>query len=853
VRAEVDEADPFRLPRTVEPQRYELTLAPDLTRAIFNGEVQIHVLVHEPVTEVVLNAAELDIRSAELVSDAGVQLEGTVAIDEELQRATIALGTTAEPGHWTLNITFSGILNDKLRGFYRSTFTDDAGQEHVIATTQFESTDARRAFPCWDEPDRKATFEVTLVVDESLTAISNSPIEEETDLGNGKRQVRYAETMRMSTYLVAFVIGPFVLTDPVDVDGVPLRVACVPGKLHLTDWALECGAHSLRFFTAYFGLPYPGQKLDLIAVPDFAFGAMENLGAVTFRETALLVDPAIASRLDLERIADVVAHEIAHMWFGDLVTMKWWNGIWLNEAFATFMELLCVDAQRPEWQRWVSFGTSRAQAMVVDGLSSTRPIEFPVRSPEEAEAMFDVLTYQKGSAVLRMLEQYLGADEFREGIVSYIKKHSYGNTETTDLWDALEEATGQPARTTMDSWIFQGGYPQLSVETEGDGASVVLTQQPFRYRPAADVDRRWHVPVLVRAEVDGEVQRQRLLLSDGATTLSFLSPPAWLVVNDGGHGFYRVRYPDDHAQRLLEPGRLDALERFNLVSDAWAATLAGNAALAGFLALANRLDAEDDPDVWSAILSPLSLVDRFAGDTRPRLAAYVRALVGPALARVGWERAADESDRTGTLRAILVEALGNLGTDPDTIERARTLHAAYLADRSAVDGDLVPAVVRIVARNGGEAEYATFLERTRHPETPQEEIRYLMALAEVPHPGLLRRTLDLALTEVRVQNAPFLVAAAMGNRAAGHLAWEFVEEHWSQLSARFPHKLLPRMIEGVTALVDPDLARRVRRFLEAHPISGSERLVEQSLERLDVNVAFRLCEEPNLETALPRQ
>jgi puromycin-sensitive aminopeptidase len=846
-----EEPNPHRLPRHVEPQHYDLTLSPNLDDATFAGEAQIRVLVHEATSQLVLNAAELEILSVDLVSDEGERLEASGLLDEELQRLTLTLDGTATPGHWTLNIAYSGILNDKLRGFYRSTFEDAEGFERVIATTQFESTDARRAFPCWDEPDRKATFGITLVVDDDLTAISNSPVLDEIDLGDGKRQVRFAPTMKMSTYLVAFVVGPFVCTDAIDVDGVPLRVACVPGKLHLTDFALECGAHALRYFTGYFGLPYPGDKLDLIAVPDFAFGAMENLGAVTFRETALLVDHEIASRLELERVADVVAHEIAHMWFGDLVTMKWWNGIWLNEAFATFMELLCVDHQRPDWKRFVSFGMSRDFAMRIDGLTSTRPIEYPVESPDEAEAMFDVLTYQKGSAVVRMLEQYVGDRPFQEGIASYIKAHSYGNTETTDLWDAIEESTGEPARVTMDSWIFQGGYPMVSVEWAGDRSAVTLNQQRFRYLGGGATDERWQVPVLLRARVDGRVEHQRTMLTERSTTVQLTGPAEWVVVNDGGSGYYRVHYPPELAQQLVTPGLLEPLERFNLVSDGWATTLAGESTLADFLALIRPLSDEDDPDVWAAMLGPLHLVDRIAGDLhRPALRQRVRELVSPAFTRLGWTPVAGEGDRTGTLRANLLDALGNLADDPDVIDRARELHASYLDDRASVDNDLVPSLVRIVGRHGGEAEYATFLDRMRHPQTPQEETRYLFALAELPHAPLLRRTLELAMSEVRVQNAPFLIGAALGNHAAGPMAWEFVEEHWDDFNERFPHKLLTRIVEGVTALVDADLAARVRAFLDTHPISGSELLVEQSLERLDVNVAFRQREEPRLGDAL---
>ena len=843
-----------RLPYVVEPQHYELTLSPDLHTASFTGEEHVRVVVHEPVTAIVLNAAELEIHSAELTSDEGERREGTVGLDEANHLATITLDGEAAPGHWTLGLTFSGILNDKLRGFYRSTFTDDDGTEHVIATTQFESTDARRAFPCWDEPDRKATFGVTLIVDDELTAISNSPIVEETDLGNGKRQVEFADTMRMSTYLVALVVGPFQFSETVDVDGVPLRIAAVPGKEQLWDFALEVGAHSLRYFTSYFGLPYPGDKLDLIAVPDFAFGAMENLGAVTFRETALLVDRDVASRIELERVADVVAHEIAHMWFGDLVTMKWWNGIWLNEAFATFMELMCVDDFRPDWQRWVTFGTSRAQAMGVDGLSSTRPVEFPVGRPEEAEAMFDVLTYQKGSAVVRMLEQYLGAEEFREGIAAYIKKHSYANTETTDLWDAIEETTNQPARSTMDSWIFQGGYPLLTVSEEEAGARLVLSQSPFRYHAGGD-DVRWHVPVLVRAAVAGDIEHHRTLLTEATGEITFSAPPDWVVVNDGGSGFYRVHYPPEMARRLVaEPDRLAPLERFNLVSDAWAAVLAGQSQLADFVELIRHFGDERDPDVWSAIIGPLHLVDRFApAEVKPGLARFVRDLVRPGFDALGWEPAKGEGGRTGSLRATLAGALGTIGADPEVRERAAELHAAYLHDRSTVPGDLVAPIVTVVARSGGEEEYTTFLNRMRHPQTPQEEVRYLLALAEVPHKALLRRTLEMAITEVRTQNAPFLIATSLGNRAAGTDAWQFIEDHWDDLRRRFPSKLIPRMVEGITALVDPDMATRVHAFLDAHPVPGGDVLINQTRERMDIHVAFRARSEAALPNLFPQE
>ncbi|MGH9099135.1 MAG: M1 family metallopeptidase, partial [Acidimicrobiales bacterium] len=343
-------SDPYRLPRTVEPVSYRLELVPDLEAAVFTGSVEIDVRILAPVDRIVLNSAELDVGAASVLLPAGDAVLADISLDEPAERLVLTPPAPLSKGSATIRLAFSGILNDKLRGFYRSTFIDERSRVRTIATTQMESTDARRAFPCWDEPDRKATFEVTLVVDEELAAYSNSPVVEEEPVvieGARKRRVRFAPTMKMSSYLVAFVIGPLAATEPTDVGGVPVRVVHAPGKEHLTSFALDVARHSLEFFSEYFGIAYPGEKLDLVAIPDFAYGAMENLGCVTFRETALLIDPLHASRVELERVSDVVHHEIAHMWFGDLVTMGWWEGIWLNEAFATFMEVTATDHYRP--------------------------------------------------------------------------------------------------------------------------------------------------------------------------------------------------------------------------------------------------------------------------------------------------------------------------------------------------------------------------------------------------------------------------------------------------------------------------------------------------------------------------
>ena len=418
-------------------------------------------------------------------------------------------------------------------------------------------------------------FSVTLVVPAGLAAVSNTAVVSEEPAEGGRRVVRFADSIKMSTYLVAFIVGELEATAPVMVGSTPLRVWCVPGKAHLARFALDCGAFTLDFFEKYYGIPYPGDKVDLLAIPDFAAGAMENLGAITFRETALLVDETAASHSELERVADVVAHELAHMWFGDLVTMVWWNGIWLNEAFATFMEMLAVDAWKPEWERWVNFGVSRSAAMGVDGLLSTRPIEFEVRAPQDCEAMFDLLTYEKGAGVLRMLEQSIGPAVFRQGVQRYLEDHRYGNAETTDLWKALGKASGQPIPEIMDAWIFRPGYPLVSVEA--DGAGVKLSQRRFTYLGGeGSPDERWRIPIFLRASVKGGWVDKRLLLGEAETRVELPAAPDWALANAGGHGFFRVGYAPAMLKKLARSvAKVPPIDRFNVASDAFALSQAG--------------------------------------------------------------------------------------------------------------------------------------------------------------------------------------------------------------------------------------------------------------------------------------
>jgi puromycin-sensitive aminopeptidase len=851
----------YRLPQSVRPVRYRIELTPDLTTARFAGRVEITLDVQEAVKEITLNAAELDITSAVLRSGSSTATQPAgVSLDEGLEQAILVLDETVPAGAATLTLEFTGIINDFLRGFYRSTFVSADGIEHVIATTQFESTDARRAFPCWDEPEFKATFALSLVVPEVLTVLSSGAETSSTPLGDGTRRVTFAETMRMSTYVLAWVVGPFELTEPTDVDGVPLRLAVAPGRLGMTPFGIEAASHALRFLSRYFDIPYPSDKLDHVAIPDFAFGAMENLGCVTYREEALLADTAVASQRELMRVAQVIAHETAHMWFGDLVTMKWWNGIWLNEAFATFMELKTTEAFRADWQVWTAFGAGKAAALAVDGLRATRPVEIEVGPPEEAEAMFDVLTYQKGGSVLRMLEQYLGEDTFKRGITRYLEEHRLANTETSDLWDALEAASGEPVRATMDSWIFQGGYPVVSVAGAPGTARVTLSQQRFLYTPdagasgEADGEGHWVIPVNLRASVGGDIVKRRALV-DGPTEVDFGGPVDWVLANEGAWGFYRTSYAPELLTALEDDlhGICNPLERMALLGDTWAAVLAGATPLSAWVTLVGHLTDEDDPDVWAAVSGALGLLDLVVSDTdRLALQAFVRQVAGPAFTATGWDPVPAEPERIAITRGRLVSLLGTTGADPDVRAEAAARFDRVASDSSAVAPDLVAAVISVIAATGGEAAYRSLLDRYHAALTPQDQARCLSALAGFPDREHLMRTLEMAVSDdVRNQDGPFQIAGVLFNRAGGEAAWAWVEANQDRIEARFPRNLRIRIFEGVVGFVDASLVTRARDWLDSTTlvIGGGPR-VAQLEERMNVNVAFAARVGRDLATTL---
>jgi len=870
----------FRLPKSVVPSHYTLHLSPDLVKFVFDGQVTIDVDILESTDTIKLNAKDLDIASfsATSIGADSQKLQGKVSVCSDKEIATIKFEKFLAPGKYSLESTFTGTLNDKLKGFYRSVWTDEKGGKHPIATTQFESTDARRAFPCFDEPEFKATFDVQLTVPEDLTALSNGAIIKTEKADNGKKTVTYERTMKMSTYLVCFCVGEFVSSAPVNVNGIEVRIWSIPGKEKLTDFAQACSSFAIDFYEKYFEIPYPGgKKIDHIAIPDFASGAMENLGLITYRETALLLDDKNATHAERKRVAEVVMHELAHMWFGDLVTMSWWNGLWLNESFATFMENLCLHNWKPEWEIWNDFGLSRAAASRVDALKSTHPIECAVNHPDEAAEMFDVISYEKGCSVLYQIHEYVGGETFRRGIAAYLKRHSYKNTETHDLWDALEEAcqaaTGDagkkadpsaaavpvPVRMIMDKWVFTSGHPVVAVKGDiGKSGSVIeLSQKPFKFL-STDEKTLWPIPLTVKAKLQSGQIVERRMLMDGATHSINCDKDLggaidWVVVNAGGSGFYRVTYSKELASALTKDAQknLTAIERFNLLNDAWACVRAGMLSAQDYLHMVRSFVSETDPNVWAIItasLGHLHGLTAIGSQPRKELAAMIRELVKPTADRLGLApKSADESVQVKQLRGSLIGVLGTIGDDAQTIKAGQDMFDKWKADRQSIDTNVVPAAVSITAYHGDEKRYEEFSKLSKEATAPQEVQRFLFSLARFRKHDLLEKTIQSCMTEaVRTQDAPYLFAALLGNEEAGSDAWQFLKRNWQDMIARYPENGVVRMVGAVSALDKAELAKDVTEFFAKNPVKSGDMAVAQALEQLSINVQLREREADNL-------
>ena len=860
------QSQPVVLPSTVRPTKYAIKLQPNFQAFTFTGEESVSIEVVEPTSQVVLNAVELEVQSAHLVKDGRSTAATSIDYDSSKETLTLGFGQTIAAGEAILDLTFTGVLNDQLRGFYRSQYTGVDGQEHYLATTQFEATDARRAFPCWDEPSHKASFDLTLVVPSDLVVLSNTPAIEESAAGAGLKSVRFAETPVMSTYLLAFVVGDLTsiesqYTGPAG--DTRIAIWTTRGKEEQGRFALDTSVRLLGFFNDYFGIPYPLEKLDHIAIPDFAAGAMENWGAITYRETALLVDPDNSSAGTRQRVAEVVAHEMAHMWFGDLVTMEWWDDLWLNESFASWMGNKAVDWAFPEWEMWTQFvNMDTNRALSLDGLKNSHPIEQEVADPAEIGQLFDAISYSKGASVLRMLEQFLGPETFQRGLQRYLSANQYGNARTEDLWSALESASGQPVTSIMDSWTKQMGYPVLQVETSGTPGQpeLVLSQERFVYdslladttgganpEPEPQV---WRVPVRV---AQSGIARAASLLMDGPSARLPLAPSEesgspegpWFKVNPEQTGFFRVNYQPQDWDRLVpavQTLELPAADRLGVQNDAYSLSRAGLLPVTQFLSLARAYGNETDASVWGDLSSNLRDIEvLLAGDPSHGIyQGFARAIFRPAVERAGWDAKPGDGHLDALLRSTVLGQAGAYG-DSQVLEEATSRFQRYQQDPSAVHPDLRGTVFGLAGQSGNRSTYEQLWRLEKETSLQEEKIRLLMALTRFSDLELLKETLERSLSpDVRSQDTIFVVTGVASNLRARDMAWEFVKDNWPEFDRRYGSGGfgLMRLVSICGNFTTQEKLEDVEAFFSEHPAPAAERTIHQALERVRLNIRW---------------
>ncbi|MFL2677355.1 MAG: M1 family metallopeptidase [Dehalococcoidia bacterium] len=823
----------FRLEKYALPKKYEIFIEPDLENEKFAGNEKIQIQIKESTNQIKLNSIGLKIYKPKLIDSNNNEYIPEINFDNKHEIVEFNFDQEIKEGAYELYLEFSGILDNSLRGFYMSTYQDPKGKLHKIGTTQFESTDARRAFPCFDEPEFKSIFSIKLKVPKDLFTVSNSSLKNTINEDN-KLIYEFNDTIKMSTYLVAFIMGPFEETDELIVDGTPLRIVFPEGKKDLSKFALDVGEFALKYFTDYFGRPYPGDKLDMIAIPDFASGAMENLGCITYREALLLVDEKNATQGELTRIADVICHEIAHMWFGDLVTMKWWNGIWLNEAFATFMATKAVDVFNKDWKRWVQFGIERSAAFDVDSLHSTRPIEFEVISPDDASAMFDLLTYEKGGAVLRMLEQYVGEDQFRDGIRSYLKKHEFSNTETSDLWDSIEEFSSIPVRDTMNTWILQPGFPRLKFKD--NNGYLELSQETFKYDNINN-DFNWKVPI----EISSDGKKNKILLEGNKLSTDILIDK-FIYGNSNSNGFYRSEYSEDILvnQIFNNLSNLNELEKFSLVDDLWSSVTSNNNDINLFYELCMKLNLDNSTDLQSLIISTFSIGKRYSNDNnKEKMISIVSTYLKKLLENVGNIQNQNENVQITELRALIFRGLGITCEDEEFIQKAKNIYQDYIDGKPDVEPNLAASAIAIMANNGDKQLHEQFLDKYTNSQIPQEKIRFLYSLSEFKSNDLANKTLEMAISKkIKNQDAPYLIATTLRNFRHSLTTWNFIEENWKKINEIFPNNTIPRMFGGIKSISDNNLANRVNIFFEKNPIPQGQKTIDQNIEKMNINLKF---------------
>eukprot|EP00928_Gymnodinium_smaydae_P013391 TRINITY_DN14887_c0_g2_i1.p1 TRINITY_DN14887_c0_g2~~TRINITY_DN14887_c0_g2_i1.p1 ORF type:complete len:888 (-),score=264.42 TRINITY_DN14887_c0_g2_i1:46-2709(-) len=855
------------LPSDVLPTRYDLTLEPDLDRFTFDGLVKIHCDVAVATDSISVHAKQLVISDASFTPTGGKPMEACeITMKVKDMTATFGFAEVLPVGTGILEVKFRGTLNDQMAGFYRSKYTNSKGEAKHMACTQFEAIDARRCFPCWDEPARKAIFDVTIIYDGKLTALSNMPPKRAEILKDGRRREEFMPTPKMSTYLLAFCVGEFEYISGQSEGGTIARIYCMPGSLEKCHFALRTCIRALDFYNEFFAIPYPLPKMDMIAIPDFSAGAMENWGLVTYREVALLCDEKTVSSVQKQRIASVITHELAHQWFGNLVTMGWWDDLWLNEGFANWMQTFAADALHPEWNIWESYvGKEQQQALSLDSLRSSHPIQVPIKKAEEVEEVFDAISYCKGGSVVRMIFAVLGKEKFQEGLRLYFKRHQYSNTETTDLWKAWAEASGKPIEQMMQSWTQQMGFPVVKIisdpGSQGDGSELEIEQRWFLAdgsNEPGDAEKQWMIPILAGSE-------------SGAEPVTFMEPgggarkvkcanslkgKAWLKLNYGQHVPVRVLYPAGMLANLVKNmSALPAEDRIGLLSDSFALCKAGSLEANALLSVLGGLAGEGNDKVWSEIGSVLAGLEKVVGQgldasTASSFKELAAHLVAPAFKSVGWDAAASDDDNQKMLRSILVGALAKFCDKDEAIAaEARKRCDAFLAapnDTAVLSADIRAAVLGLAVKSCTSAELFDRIEKA-HDEATDGAVRIHMygAVGLAPTDALRQRALNWCLTDsVRSQDLIYIPASMAANgREGAEAVFAWVQKDYDRIYARLGETsmILFQHVAKISGsgFVTAERAAEVDSFWRSKPIfSKLEKAIAQTVEAIKNSAKF---------------
>ena len=840
-----------RLPTWAHPEHYQLTFYPDLQAAKFTGEEAITVVLQRPSATLTLNSVDLEYQA--VMAHIGKKaLTATVATDPQKETATFTFPEPLPAGKVLIHIHYTGTLNDQLAGFYLS-----KGQGRNYAVTQFEAIDARRAFPSFDEPALKATFAISLVVDKDDTAISNGRIiSDKPGPSAGKHTLTFSTTPKMSSYLVAMAVGDFKCVSG-GVDGIPIRICSTPDKTHLATYALHAAEEAVHFFNGYYRIKYPFGKLDVLAVPDFAAGAMENTGAIFYRERVLLIDDQKDSVAAHRTVADVLAHEIAHQWFGDLVTAQWWDNIWLNEGFATWASPNPPKVWKPEWNTQLDEVQDTGVSLSVDSTASTRAIRHKAETRSEIGEQFDGIAYGKSAAVLRMVESYVGRETFRRGVTAYLTKHSYANATAEDFWSAIAQVSGKPVDKVMKSFVDQAGVPVLSVAskcTAKGETEVTLAQRRFFYdrkRMDAGGPELWNVPVCLKPAGSAKPAGCELLTQEEQTfTLPGCAP--WVFANAGSQGYYRSAYsPEVVAQMVASAEKaLTPAERITLLGDEWAQARAGQHDIGDFLKLLEGLKNDRERAVVEIVAARLrDISDDLAGDAgREAYQAWVRGLLRPAAAELGWQAQPGESEERRSMRGYVLYTLGYAGGDLQVFEQARALVERHLKQGAGADPTLLETAVRLAAIRGDAALYDQYLEQARKLQAPEERWLYQESLTRFRDPALIQRTLEYTVSpEVRIQDAGRLLGSIFENPVARPIAWQFVKARWNDVQAKMGLSLGgQRVIRAAGNFCDAAARDDVQKFAAEHNVPAESRSLRSALERINNCIDLKSAQQGKL-------